>query len=65
MLFSLFSFALFGSYGILGIHVLSGSIQHVNHGFRIVLVNKEQELSGSESIGKGCDQDFIVSFVNQ
>ena len=55
MLFSLFSFALFGSYGILGIYVLCGLIQHVKHSFRIFLVNKEQELSGLESIGKGCD----------
>ena len=52
-------------YGILGIHVLRGSVQHVRHGLQIILVNKEQKNSESESISKGHDQDLIISFVDQ
>ena len=65
MLLSFLWSALSRNYGILSIHVLCGLVQHVNLDLRIILVNKEQQLSRSKSIGKGRDQDFLIGYIDQ
>ena len=54
-----------GYHGVLNIHVFCNSVQHICHGFRILLVDGKEKISRLESIGESCDQDLTVGFINQ
>ena len=64
MLFLLLRSALSSNYGILYIHILRGLVQHVSHGYWVVLVYREQELLGLESVGEGSDQESSASSIS-
>ena len=44
-----------GLHGIFDIHVLGGSVQHVCHRLRVMLVDEKEEFSRAQPVGEGYD----------